>query len=84
MGRAFPFTYHGRVLRISTITVDEGWELWVCEGDRKVVCAAHVTVDEAVAGARRGEDLIAVTAENTKLRVLSAELNLPLLDSQPP
>jgi len=28
--------------------VDEGWELWVVEGERKVVCVARVSVDEAV------------------------------------
>ena len=48
MGRAFPFTYQGRALRISTMTVDEGWELWVVEGERKVMCVARVSVDEAV------------------------------------
>ena len=82
MGRAFPFTYQGRALRISTITVDEGWELWVVEGERKVVCAARVSVDEAVERARRGEDLIASIAEKTKTRILSAGLDLPLQDAQ--
>jgi len=59
MGRAFPFTYQGRALRISTMTVDEGWELWVVEGERKVVCVARVSVDEAVERApRRRPDCI--------------------------
>jgi hypothetical protein len=70
-------------LRISTITVDEGWDLWVVEGERKVVCAARVSVDEAVERARRGEDLIASIAEKTKTRILSAGLDLPLHDAQP-
>ena len=75
MGRAFPFTYQGRALRISTVTVDEGWELWVVEGERKVVCAARVSVDEAVERARRGEDLIASIAEKAKIRILSMGLD---------
>ena len=83
MGRAFPFTYQGRALRISTMTVDEGWELWVVEGERKVVCVARVSVDEAVERARRGEDLIASIAERTKTRLLSTGLDLPLHDAQP-
>jgi hypothetical protein len=74
MGRAFPFTYEGRALRISTVTVDEGWELWVCEGARKVICAERVSIDEAVERARRGEDLISALAEKTKLRILSTGL----------
>lgn len=82
MGRAFPFTYQGRALRISTITVDEGWELWVFEGDRKMVCAARVSVDEAIERARSGEDLISALAEQTKLRILSAGLNFPSPDPQ--
>ena len=82
MGRTFPFTHQGRALTISIITVDEGWELWVIEGDHKVVCAARVSVDEAVERARGGEDLISALAEKTKLRVLSAELNLPPRDAQ--
>jgi hypothetical protein len=82
MGRAFPFTYQGRALRISTVTVDEGWELWVVEGERKVVCAARVSVDEAVERARRGEDLIASIAEKTKTRILSTGLDVALRDAQ--
>ena len=83
MGRAFPFTYQGRALRLSPITVDEGWELWVLEGNRKVVCAARVSIDEALECARKGEDLISALAEQTKVRILSADLNLPSADTQP-
>jgi hypothetical protein len=83
MGRVFPFTYQGRALGISTMTVDEGWELWVVEGERKVVCVARVSVDEAVDRARRGEDLIASIAEKAKSRILSTGLDLPLHDAQP-
>jgi hypothetical protein len=81
MGRSFPFTYQGRAFRISTITVDEGWELWVFEGERKVVCAGRVSVDEAVDGARRGEDPISTLAEETKRGILSARLAVPLPDA---
>jgi hypothetical protein len=83
MGRAFPFTYQGRALRISTMTVDEGWELWVVEGERKVMCVARVSVDEVVERARRGEDLIASIAEKAKSRILSTGLDLALHDAQP-
>lgn len=82
MSRAFPFTYQGRALRISTITVDEGWELWVFEGNRKMICAGHVSVDEAVERGRGGEDLISALAEQAKRRILSTGLNLPPPDTQ--
>lgn len=82
MGRAFPFIYQGRALRISTVTVDEGWELWVFEGDHKVVCAARVSVDEAVERARGGVDLISALAEQTKARILSAGLSLAFPDAR--
>ena len=81
MSRTFPFTYQGRALRISTITVDEGWELWVFEGDRKMVCAGRVSVDEAVECGRSGEDLISALAEQAKLRIFSMGLNLQLPDT---
>jgi hypothetical protein len=77
VGRSFPFTYQGRALRISSITVDEGWEVWVFEGDRKMVCAGRVSVDEAIDGFRRGEDPISKLAEQTKLEILSARVPLP-------
>lgn len=82
MGRAFPFTYQGRALRISPVTVDEGWELWIFEGDRKVLFAARVSVDEAVERARGGEDLISALAEQTMQRILSAGLRVPFPDAQ--
>jgi len=82
MGRSFAFTYQGRVLKISPITVDEGWELWVFDGERKVFCAGRVSVDEAVDGVRRGEDRISALAEETKRGILSARLAMP--PTEPP
>lgn len=82
MNRAFPFTYQERTLEISVTTVDEGWELWVWEGNRKVAFAAHVSLDEAVERARRGEDLIQIVADRTKQLIRAAELNLPPPDSE--
>ena len=59
--------------------MDEGWELWVCEGDRKILCAGRVSVDDAVIAARRGHDPISMLAERTKRGVLSGRVEL-----QPP
>ena len=83
MARSFPFTYQGRTLRISPITVDEGWELWVFEGERKVICVGRVSIDEAVEAVRRGQDPILALAEKTKLGIFSAGLALPPIEHPP-
>ncbi len=68
MGRSFPFTYHGRVLRICPLAIEEAWELWVLDGERKLVCARRISIDETVEAGLRGEDRIRTVAEELMSR----------------
>jgi hypothetical protein len=74
MGRSFSFDYAGRRLSICPIAIDEGWELWVMEGGRRLLCGGRVSVDDAVLAAREGRDCIGIAAEQLKQRIVSAEL----------
>ena len=44
--RSFPFRYHGQLLKISVVAVDEGWELWILEDERRLGYGGRVSVDE--------------------------------------
>ena len=74
MGRTFGFQYDGRRLSIRPVTVDEGWELWVMDGERRLECAARVSIDDAVIGGRSGQDIVRLTAEQALQRILSEGL----------
>ena len=74
--RAFPFRHQGRLLRVVVVAVPEAWQLWVCEEDRRLAYAGRVSVDEAIAGWRIGEDRVLELAEEVKSNVLTG--NLPL------
>jgi hypothetical protein len=74
MGRSFTFVYGGQQLTITPIAVDEGWELWVMEGGRRLTCAARISVDEVVMGGRKGRDIIQLTVDQVRARILSIGL----------
>ena len=76
MGRSFPFDFRERKLAVVVICVDEGWELWVAEGDRRLARGACVSVDEATEAGRLGEDRIRAVAEQVKVQVLDTQLAL--------
>jgi hypothetical protein len=74
MGRSFSFDHSGRRLSICPIAIDEGWELWVMEGGRRLLCGGRVSVDDAVLAGREGRDCVGLAAEQLKQRIVSAEL----------
>ena len=82
--RSFPFRYHGQLLKITVRRVDEGWELWILDGERRLGYGGRVTVDEAIEAWRRGEDCVQVLAEEVKSQVLTGRLVLDPEDAAAP
>ncbi len=74
--RSFPFRYHGQLLTIAVVSVDEGWELWIQEGDRRLGYGGRVSVDQAINAWRRGEDSVQALAEEVKSQILTGRLVL--------
>jgi len=72
--RSFPFRHQARLLKIDVIAIDEGWELWVAEDEQRLACGGRITVDQAMAGWRIGEDRVLELAEEVKSNVLTGKL----------
>ncbi len=72
--RSFPFRHQARLLKIDVIAIDEGWELWVAEDEQRLARGGRITVDEAMAGWRVGEDRVLELAEEVKSNVLTGKL----------
>ena len=70
MGRTFEFELAGRQLSIRPMPVDEGWELWVMEGSRRLWLGGRVSVDEAVVAARDGRDSVLIAVEQVKRQLI--------------
>jgi hypothetical protein len=81
--RSFPFRYHGQLLTITVVAVDEGWELWILDGERRLGYGGRVTVDQAIDAWRRGEDSVQILAEEVKSQVLTGRLVLDPKMPQP-
>lgn len=81
--RAFPFRHQGRLLRVVVVSVPEAWQLWVCEEDQRLAYAGRVSVDDAIAGWRIGEDRVLELAEEVKSNVLTGKLPLGLAGVEP-
>lgn len=64
MGRRFELGSGN--LNISVVSIDEGWELWLCEGQRRVRLAATVSLDASVEAGRQGTDLVLLTVERIR------------------
>jgi hypothetical protein len=76
--RAFPFRYQGRLLRVVVVAVQEAWQLWVCEEERRLAYGGRVSVDDAISGWRIGDDRVLELAEEVKSNVLTGKLVLDL------
>ena len=76
--RAFPFRHKGRVLRVVVVSVQEAWQLWVCEEERRLAYGGRVSVDDAIAGWRLGDDRVLELAEEVKSNVLTGKLVLDM------
>ena len=72
--RSFPFRYQARLLKIDVLAVDEGWELWVGEDEQRLAYGGRVSVDQAIAGWRVGDDRVQELAEEVKSNVLTGKL----------
>jgi hypothetical protein len=81
--RAFPFRHQGRLLRVVVVSVPEAWQLWVCEEDQRLAYAGRVSVDDAIAGWRIGDDRVLELAEEVKSNVLTGKLPLGLAGCEP-
>ena len=77
MGRTFDFHFAGRHLSIRPMPVDEGWELWVMEGNRRLWLGGRVSVDDAVVAARDGRDSVLLAVEQVKQQLMSTESPFP-------
>ena len=65
-------------MRVVVVSVPEAWQLWVCEEDRRLAYAGRVSVDDAIAGWRIGEDRVLELSEEVKSNVLTGKLPLGL------
>ena len=81
--RSFPFRYRGQLLKITVVSVEEGWELWILDGERRLGYGGRVSVDQAIESWRRGEDCVQVLAEEVKSQVLTGRLVLDPRMPQP-
>ncbi len=61
------------------VAVAEAWQLWVCEEERRLAYGGRVSVDDAIAGWRIGDDRVLELAEEVKSNVLMGKLALDLL-----
>jgi hypothetical protein len=66
------------VLRVVVVAVQEAWQLWVCEEERRLAYGGRVSVDDAIAGWRIGDDRVLELAEEVKSNVLTGKLVLEL------
>jgi hypothetical protein len=81
--RSFPFRYHGQLLKISVVSVEEGWELWILDDERRLGFGGRVSIDQATESWRRGEDSVQILAEEVKSQVLTGRLVLDPKMPQP-
>lgn len=72
--RSFPFRHQARLLKIDVVAIDEGWELWVAEDEQRLAYGGRISVDQAIAGWRVGEDRVLELAEEVKSNVLTGKL----------
>lgn len=89
--RAFPFRYQGRLLRVVVVAVQDAWQVWVCEDERRLAYGGRVAADDAIAGWRLGEDRVREQVEEVKSKVLTGALVLgpgiegpPIMDEPGP
>ncbi len=62
---------------MSVVTAEEGWELWVCEGEQRLMLVFRVSIDDAIRAWRSGNDPILQALDTVSTRLQSGELTLP-------
>jgi hypothetical protein len=77
MGRKFDVALAGRPLRICVSAVDEAWELWVCDRRNRLILAARIEIDDALADYRKGNDPIASASATIAGQLEQGLLTLP-------
>lgn len=78
MSRTFELTYRGRVLSVRVQPIDNAWELWICENERRLVRADVVSIDEATLARRDGaSDPVADAVGHIRQRLASGEIDVP-------
>jgi len=77
MSRQFPITFAERRLKLCVYTADESWELWLCEGQRRLLLADTVAIDEAIQAWRGGCDAVASKREQVIDQVLCGKIRVP-------
>ncbi len=77
MGRRFNLLQGSRYLQVCVVPVDEAWELWLCENDRRLMLGATVAIDMATEGWRQGRDVIAQTVDRIRGDVARGVIVVP-------
>jgi hypothetical protein len=81
MGRQFDIAKGGRPLKICVLSIDEAWELWLCEGRHRLARVAIVSVDMALEGWRKGSDVILLTVETVRSGLTKGEILVPAMSA---
>jgi hypothetical protein len=76
VSRQFSLHHRGREIDVLVETVDEAWELWLCESGRRLTLGGTVPIDEAVSAWREGKDPVLLMVERIRVRVANGELDL--------
>ena len=77
MSQQFPIAAAQRRLRLCVLTVDECWELWLCEGPRRLLLTGTVSIDEAIIAWRGGCDAVAAKREQVIDGVERGKISVP-------
>jgi len=62
------------------MAADESWELWLCEGRRRLMLAGTVAMDEAIQSWRLGADAVAALRQRVIDQVQRGETHVPKPD----
>lgn len=76
MGRCFSFHYEGRTLSVRPMAIDEGWELWVMDGEKQLFCGDRLTIEEVVLAGRQGQDRIRTASDEIRYQIISGKLTV--------
>jgi hypothetical protein len=74
--RHFSLQHNGRAIDVLVESVDEAWELWLCERGRRLTLGGIVPIDDAIAAWRDGKDPVLLMVEGIRRRVATGELDL--------
>ena len=77
MGRIFELTCNGRAFEVRITTIDEGWELWLCENGRLLMLGDTITIDSATEAWSATVDPILVAVSSIREKLEKGELMVP-------